>query len=284
METADLLISYSIRFIIFWLLQFSVYIRIKSICQKYAGCPNCKTNKYLYHQLAILLGFDLILLFIVELFNYPKNNKTEANYVRASKDVIYTKWFYIWYYFGIALYLTIFIWLLVKFIPSGSLINLITALLSLFFPIFLMMSVICRVGDRKLYSSKKEERMFIGFLSLRKFNDILKKQEVRKDPNSFYILIEIFVIFIFAIICFGLYYFSLFNFNNAYFHDSTNVCINQRGWFDFIYFSFVTSSTVGYGDIVPFGFFTKAIVIVQIILSWVTISVSIASAISLRRD
>jgi len=42
-----------------------------------------------------------------------------------------------------------------------------------------------------------------------------------------------------------------------------NVLINGTGFFDYVYFSFVTSLAIGYGDFVPFGFFGKVLVIMH---------------------
>jgi uncharacterized membrane protein len=55
----------------------------------------------------------------------------------------------------------------------------------------------------------------------------------------------------------------------------------SRAWniFDFLYFSLITQTTVGYGDILPNSTKVRAVVIVQILLGLFLLSVAINQAL-----
>jgi voltage-gated potassium channel Kch len=78
------------------------------------------------------------------------------------------------------------------------------------------------------------------------------------------IIVQILIIFVFAII----YYFIDYRGFNINFTDTSK---DKLTFINYLYFSTVTSSTVGYGDIHPTNNITKIIVILQILISYTNI-------------
>lgn len=68
---------------------------------------------------------------------------------------------------------------------------------------------------------------------------------------------------------FSVIYFAIWVFDPSSFSGLEQCKSLIEGYFDFIYFSFVTFATVGYGDISPEGLLAKCCVTVQIILFFV---------------
>ncbi len=90
----------------------------------------------------------------------------------------------------------------------------------------------------------------------------------------------IFLIWISIIIIFGILYHSL---------DSPNTYLlttadqNTRpGILNTIYFSFVTATTTGFGDIIPFGFY-RFIAIIEVILGLILLAVVTSKLVSIRQ-
>ena len=77
---------------------------------------------------------------------------------------------------------------------------------------------------------------------------------------------------------FSAIYFVIWVFNPTAFRGLENCTSLVEGYFDFIYFSFVTCATVGYGDISPASALAKVFVTVQIILFFVVFGVGVSYA------
>ena len=84
------------------------------------------------------------------------------------------------------------------------------------------------------------------------------------------LLLKIISIQIFIIILFSLIYYFIGN-DNFILNYSNNNIINKFNFFDYLYFSVVTSSTTGYGDIIPSTKLARILVTTQILLVYTTI-------------
>lgn len=93
-------------------------------------------------------------------------------------------------------------------------------------------------------------------------------RKVFKPDTKFCSLITVFTLFITSVIIFSLIYFfictpSQFNSNII---DKKGLHIKPvRNYLDTLYFSFITQSTTGFGDISPKGHKTKFVVMLQIL-------------------
>lgn len=91
----------------------------------------------------------------------------------------------------------------------------------------------------------------------------------------------ILLVWISLVVLFGLgYYF--FSSNTTFLHyNPTNGQVN--GILNHIYFSFITATTTGFGDIVPFGFF-KMIAIVEVIFGFLLLAVVTSKLVSIKQN
>ena len=78
------------------------------------------------------------------------------------------------------------------------------------------------------------------------------------------IVIQLLIIFVFSLI----YYFTDYKGFNINFTETSK---EKLEFIDYLYFSIVTSSTVGYGDIHPANNISKIIVMFQILISYTNI-------------
>lgn len=81
-----------------------------------------------------------------------------------------------------------------------------------------------------------------------------------KNLNFIYILLIYFIIYGSLTVLFALIYFGGVNIFNMSSSDRTNLSFCEC-----VYFSIITTTTVGYGDITPLGSYTKMVVGVQVI-------------------
>jgi len=149
------------------------------------------------------------------------------------------------------------------------------------FPIFSFLSIISKVGDISIYC-KKEKRVFrllIGFLSFEIFLKFIKSKDVRNIRKIFdeIILISILSNFYF----FSFFYFNIYKLNPQSFHD--NIFCRSLCFVDFLHFSFITGSTLGYGDIIPIIFYVQLAVIFELIIFWLNVPIFITSLISVTK-
>jgi hypothetical protein len=93
--------------------------------------------------------------------------------------------------------------------------------------------------------------LHIGMISVFK-----KSMAFVSNPFDF-VFIEFFL-FVLTTICFGLAYFFLWKLNSNFFHGDI------KSVFDLIYFSCITVTTVGYGDIYPISNLSKLIVMIEL--------------------
>ncbi|MFA6065104.1 MAG: potassium channel family protein [archaeon] len=80
---------------------------------------------------------------------------------------------------------------------------------------------------------------------------------------------------------FGLIYFFLSSDHThlIYAHNQTQV----TSIFDAIYFSFVSATTTGFGDIIPIGWF-KVIAVAQVVVCWLLLAVVTSKLVSIKQD
>ncbi|MBN2095668.1 MAG: cation:proton antiporter [Candidatus Aenigmarchaeota archaeon] len=89
---------------------------------------------------------------------------------------------------------------------------------------------------------------------------------------------------------FALWFFVIFSFGLIYFYGQTpeNSLIYQNGGsvnnlMDTIYFSFISATTTGYGDILPFGLF-KILAIIEVVCGWLLLAAVTTRLISVKQD
>ncbi|MBN2880661.1 two pore domain potassium channel family protein [Candidatus Woesearchaeota archaeon] len=97
------------------------------------------------------------------------------------------------------------------------------------------------------------------------------------DKISF---VHILMLWIMIILSFGLlYHFAIDNSNHLAYQDG-NI---TRSPTDSIYFSFVTATTTGFGDILPIGLF-KVIAIVEVIVGMLLLALVTSKLVSIKQD
>lgn len=118
------------------------------------------------------------------------------------------------------------------------------------------------------------------FLSLNQLFDKFRKKGIGTwlDKLTFS---RIFLIWTSIIMLFGFVYY-LFRGNRSFlFYIPHNTTIT--GIFNSIYFSFITATSTGYGDILPFGFF-KIIVILEVVFGLMLLAFVTSKLISIKQD
>lgn len=92
---------------------------------------------------------------------------------------------------------------------------------------------------------------------------------------------RIFIIWACVIVSFGfIYYFFVSNANFLFYQIKQENVITAA---DSVYFSFITATTTGFGDIVPFGVF-RAIAIVEVICGLLLLAVVTSKLVSIKQD
>ena len=87
----------------------------------------------------------------------------------------------------------------------------------------------------------------------------------RKDSSYFKFLDRVLLVITISIVSFAIDYYFCYWFNPNYF---TGVSDNrERMYFDFFYYSFMTLTTVGYGNIVAIGRLPMCVVMLEVLLS-----------------
>jgi len=113
---------------------------------------------------------------------------------------------------------------------------------------------------------------------------------LNRNINRFVNFIEratfkrIFLFWISMVFFFGLVYFSIAFFNQYSIIDhGESVPRSWKGLADTIYFSFITATTTGYGDIIPAGF-ARIPAVIEVILGYLVIGVLIFKLVSAKQD
>lgn len=114
--------------------------------------------------------------------------------------------------------------------------------------------------------------------------DKLFQQIKSKGFNSWFdklTFFHIFFIWTSVIFVFGFIYYFFVDNISFLFYTPFNVHI--KGLSDSVYFSFITATSTGYGDIVPFGFF-KFITIIEIVFGLVLLAFVTSKLVSIKQD
>ena len=117
-----------------------------------------------------------------------------------------------------------------------------------------------------------------------KLDKMLKKTQVDKIRNLFEKLKfrHILVIWIAIIMMFGMsYYFFQTESNYLHYNPSGEKVSNLL---DAVYFSFITSTSTGFGDIVPIGSVFKIIAIFQVVFGLLLLAMVTTKLVSLKQD
>ena len=118
------------------------------------------------------------------------------------------------------------------------------------------------------------------FLSLQEaFLDIRKKRLFSLDKIKFYqiLLFWFFLIFLFGVI----YYFFLGRLGADLVSTVSKQPITKAT--DAVYFSFITATSTGFGDIIPIGFF-KVMAIAEVTLGLLLLALVTSKLVSIKQD
>jgi len=118
----------------------------------------------------------------------------------------------------------------------------------------------------------KRKRLF-KFLNLHRY----EKEETR-SKSGFEVLLLAFLSYLFMVYGFGVIYTFIANVYPNSFSAGSLTFIQG------VYFSLVTSSTVGFGDITPTTDLSRVVVMLQIIMSMAYVVILFSSAVSYARD
>ena len=92
---------------------------------------------------------------------------------------------------------------------------------------------------------------------------------------------NIFLLWIAIIVMFALTFHLFSGGNNFLYYDSVDKRVT--GFPNALYFSFITASTTGYGDIVPFGIF-KTVSVIEVLIGLIMIALVTSKIISIKQD
>lgn len=113
-------------------------------------------------------------------------------------------------------------------------------------------------------------------------NDLFK--EFKKRGVTSWIdklgFLNIFMMWVLIILFFGFFYFFFTNQNSFLVYNGGQIVENIR---DSIYFSFVTATTTGFGDIIPNGYF-KLIAISEVIFGLLILAIVTSKLVSIKQD
>ncbi|MBI2107181.1 two pore domain potassium channel family protein [Candidatus Woesearchaeota archaeon] len=112
-------------------------------------------------------------------------------------------------------------------------------------------------------------------------NSNKKKEWTLRDQIDRLKFKHIFLIWVSAIFFFGLiYHFSI---NSEAFLLYSKEGVHVSGIKDAIYFSFVTATTTGFGDIIPVGYF-KTVAVIEVIFGLLLLAIVTSKLISIKQD
>lgn len=92
---------------------------------------------------------------------------------------------------------------------------------------------------------------------------------------------QILLLWILIVVVFGLFYFYFMRDRAMLFYIREGKSIDNL--FDSIYFSFVTATTTGFGDIIPLGLF-KIVAIIEVLLGFILLAVVTSKLVSIKQD
>jgi potassium channel LctB len=119
-----------------------------------------------------------------------------------------------------------------------------------------------------------------NFTPIDEFVDQIAQKKVNSwfDKLSFAAILVVWITLVFF---FGLAYYFLSS-GNTYLHYNPAQGAVQ-GIFNHVYFSFITATTTGFGDIIPMGYF-KVIAIVEVIFGFLLLAVVTSKFVSIKQN
>ena len=91
---------------------------------------------------------------------------------------------------------------------------------------------------------------------------------------------QLFAFWILLIILFGGFYFLMFDQPEHALVNTVGLKLNAAGFYDAVYFSFITATATGYGDIVPLGF-SKFLALIEVIVGMLIFGLLISKLVCL---
>ena len=142
-----------------------------------------------------------------------------------------------------------------------------------------ILSLVIGLGLIAYYISKSLNKEFTPL------EEIIEKQKKRQnaltrvfDRLTFF---DMFMIWILIVSIFGAVYFFGANQESYLFYAKTNEIVNKIS--DCIYFSFITATSTGFGDIVPHGSF-KSIAVMEAVFGLVLLATLTSKLVSIKED
>ena len=93
--------------------------------------------------------------------------------------------------------------------------------------------------------------------------------------------LNIFIIWALIVITFGAVYYFLAGPNSFLLYNPNNTPVNSS--LDSIYFSFITATTTGFGDIIPYGIF-KVVAILEVVFGLLLLAFVTSKLVSIKQD
>ncbi len=118
---------------------------------------------------------------------------------------------------------------------------------------------------------------------LASFNDFissLKQRDISTWLDKF-TFSKILLLWLSGIFGFGVFYFLGSTQNSFLLSTGAGKPVSQ--WLDYVYFSFITATSTGFGDIVPIGMF-KSVAILEIIFGLIVLALVTSKLVSLKQD
>jgi len=113
---------------------------------------------------------------------------------------------------------------------------------------------------------------------MQKDGHVIKNILLRSEKEPWKLILKLSLVFLVAISFFGIFYALLTNFT-----ENGLTSTNPIGWFDYFYFSIVTVSTLGYGDINPVGF-SKILICFEVLFGLLFVGYSLSQVLSARQE
>ena len=119
-----------------------------------------------------------------------------------------------------------------------------------------------------------------NFTPIDEFVDQIAQKKVNSWFDKLYFA-AILVVWITLVFFFGLAYYFLSSGNTYLHYNPTQSAV--QGIFNHVYFSFITATTTGFGDIIPMGYF-KVIAIVEVIFGFLLLAVVTSKFVSIKQN